>query len=307
MLYDPTSWRAALSVPWMFFDLETTSTKVDDAGICELGLEVYDASSPVGPEGLPLPVFTWCDRFHPGSVIPEEATAIHGIRNDDVRHRPHVSTIRDWLGDMMSRCVVCGYNSRRYDLAVVARVMGLMAPSQLDVQDFVKACSDRRLARWRGTQEAVHLDDQGNPVFTRTPLPVCTIGLRHVKGKLESVHAMLRGRELVGAHGAAADTRATAEVFFAGIDVFGLDATPDALVKLAWEYAGFIRPSARGMVINAGTFEGMLLRDKWRQDPTFIRWMFDTKTDMDPLSLDRVRQELGQAEVDRCCRIKRRR
>lgn len=305
-IHDPASWRPALTVPWLFIDLETTSTEVNDAGVCELGLEIYDASSRVGPEGLPEPAFKWCERFHPGVVIPEEATAIHGIRNDDVRGKPHVSVYRDWLLGLAAPCVVCGYNSRRYDVPVLQRVLGFSSNSQLDVQDLVKACSDRRAPRYRGTQDAVHQDEQGNLVFARTPLPVCQLGLKHTKQKLESVHAMFRGRELVGAHGASADTHATAEVFFAAIDVFGLDPDPQALVKLAWDYAGFVRPSERGLIISAGKSEGMLLRDKWRRDPTFIRWMFDTSTGMDERTLQLVRAELGDAEVTRCCKIRKR-
>lgn len=295
--HDPASWRPALTCPWLFFDLETTSNDVAEAQVCELGFEIYDASSLVGPDGLPQPVFQWTSRFHPGCLIPEEATEIHGIRNDDVRGLAHVSYYRDWICDVLSKCVVCGYNSRRFDIPVLQKVLGANVPSQLDVMDLMKACADRRPARWR-----VRTDPQHGQV----PLPASLMPIRHCKQKLGDSYTALRGVELLHAHSATADVHATAEIFFAAIDVYGLQADPTALVKLAWDYSGFVRPSERGLVIAVGKNEGRLLRDIWRRDPTFVQWMFKPDTNMDPISLQLVRQELGDAEVERCRKIRKR-
>ena len=90
----------SLTRPLAFFDLETTGTIVGIDRIVEL------AVIKLWPNGE-RSEYEW--RFNPEMAIPEEATRIHGIRDEDVRDKP---TFRDSLGEIREvfRCLL--YTSR---------------------------------------------------------------------------------------------------------------------------------------------------------------------------------------------------
>src|SRR5687767_1811426 len=66
-----------LDCPLVFLDLETTGLSTSHDRIVELAI------IKVAPGG---DVLERVRRFNPGMPIPAEATAVHGITDDDVRH-----------------------------------------------------------------------------------------------------------------------------------------------------------------------------------------------------------------------------
>ena len=96
--------------PLAFFDLETTGTIVGIDRIVEL------AVIKLWPNGQRIE-YEW--RFNPEMAIPEEATRIHGISDENVRDKP---TFRDTLGEIREifrDSDVAGFNVARFDMPML--------------------------------------------------------------------------------------------------------------------------------------------------------------------------------------------
>ena len=96
--------------PIAFIDFETTGTKPVVDRIVELTvLKIH----PDGNEEFKS------TRINPQIPIPPEATAIHGITNEDVANKPifqqYASSLRDFLGD----CDLGGFGVKRFDLPIL--------------------------------------------------------------------------------------------------------------------------------------------------------------------------------------------
>jgi DNA polymerase-3 subunit epsilon len=62
---------------------------------------------------------TW--RIHPGCPIPAEATAVHGIRDEDVRDAPPFAAVAREILDVLGDADLAGYNVRRFDVPLLDR------------------------------------------------------------------------------------------------------------------------------------------------------------------------------------------
>lgn len=102
----------ALKRPLVCLDVETTSANVATALILELGL------IRVTPDGQQT---GHRFRFNPGVPIPPEATAIHGIRDEDVRDAPAFRDVAATLSANLTDCDLAGYNLRDFDIPVLRR------------------------------------------------------------------------------------------------------------------------------------------------------------------------------------------
>ncbi len=80
--------KLELTKPIVFFDLETTGLNIASDRIVEISLlKVY-------PDGREESV---TKRVKPGIPISDEASAIHGISNEDVKDEPVFSQIADQI------------------------------------------------------------------------------------------------------------------------------------------------------------------------------------------------------------------
>ncbi|MBK9097544.1 MAG: 3'-5' exonuclease [bacterium] len=99
-----------LSRPLVFFDLETTGTDVANDRIVEISLlKLF----PDGQEELKT------FRINPGIPIPPEATAIHGISNEDVKDKPSFLALSEILLGILSNSDLCGYNLLKFDFPLL--------------------------------------------------------------------------------------------------------------------------------------------------------------------------------------------
>lgn len=133
----------------MAFDLETTGTDPAKDRIVEICL------APVGGDLLSL-------RIDPGVPIPAGATAVHGIRDEDVRGAPAFRDVADRVQAIVEDAVLLGYNSRSFDTLVLdaelkragRRGLALDALPEIDVWRVWNAVEPRTLAgasrRWLG-------------------------------------------------------------------------------------------------------------------------------------------------------------
>ena len=59
-------------------------------------------------------------RVNPGVPIPPEATAVHGISDDDVADMPTFRAIAPGLARYLDGCDLAGFNILKYDLRLLA-------------------------------------------------------------------------------------------------------------------------------------------------------------------------------------------
>ena len=100
-----------LTNPIVFFDLETTGINIAKDKIVEISvLKVM----PNGKEEQKT------IRVNPEMHIPEQASAIHGIYDDDVKDCPTFKEIAKDLARYIEGCDLGGYNSNRFDIPLLA-------------------------------------------------------------------------------------------------------------------------------------------------------------------------------------------
>lgn len=163
--------------PLIFFDLETTGVNAAKDKIVEISyIKVY----PNGKEESNT------IRINPGRHIPEEATAVHHITDDDVKNCPSFKDVAKELSRVFEGCDIAGFNSNRFDLPLL-------------VEEFLAV--------------GVNID-----MTKRKFIDVQTIFHKMEQRTLVAAYKFYCGKNLEDAHSADADTRATYEVLKAQLD-----------------------------------------------------------------------------------------
>jgi DNA polymerase III subunit epsilon len=124
-------------------------------------------------------------RIHPTIPIPLEASLIHGIYDADVADCPTFKNVGKSMATFLEGCDLAGFNSNRFDIPMLVEEF-LRADIEFDVKN-------RRMI---DAQRIFHIMEPRN---------------------LGAALKFYCGKELVGAHGAEADTIATLEVLDAQI------------------------------------------------------------------------------------------
>jgi len=101
----------AFERPIVFIDLETTGTNINESRIVEL------AAAKLHLDGN---IETKVYRIYPGIPIPAEATAIHGITDEDVKDKPMFKQLAAGLLSFILGCDLGGYNSNTFDFPLLA-------------------------------------------------------------------------------------------------------------------------------------------------------------------------------------------
>ncbi|MFT5232948.1 MAG: DNA polymerase-3 subunit epsilon [Candidatus Krumholzibacteriia bacterium] len=160
-----------LTRPLAIFDLETTGIDVERDRIVQI------AVIRIEPSGEQK---TYESLVNPECPIPPEASAVHGISDEDVRNEPTFSQVRQDVEEMFAGADLAGYNSVRFDQPLLTAELK-RAGSALD---------------FRGVK---HLD---------------AMRIFHQKEKrdLTAAYKMYCGKTLEGAHSALVDTTATLEI-----------------------------------------------------------------------------------------------
>lgn len=231
-----------LKNPLVFFDLETTGTNINADRIVEICyLKVY----PNGNEEAKTM------RINPGMHIPEEASAVHGIFDEDVKDCPTFKEVARNIARDIEGCDLAGFNSNRFDIPVLA-------------EEFLRAGVDVDLGRHKfiDVQVIFHKMEQ------RT---------------LSAAYKFYCGKDLEDAHTAEADTRATYEVLMAQLDRY-----PDLKNDVAFlsEYSSFNRNvdfagrmvynDAGVEVFNFGKYKGTSVAEVLKKDPGYYSWILNS-------------------------------
>lgn len=237
--------RLKLTRPIIAFDLETTGTDPQRDRIIEM------AAIKLWPDGTKEEK---CRRFNPGIPIPKEATAVHGIRDADVRNEPHfyqVARGSKGIAAYFQGCDLAGYNIINFDIPMLAAELE-RAKEKLDLSSIAVVDAFR--------------------IF-------CTREPRNLSGALR----FYCGREHGEAHEALGDVIATLEVLDAQLNRYrDLPNTPhelDLAVRDPEEVdrRGKLKWIDGEIAVNFGRHKSKTLKHLAATEPDYIRWMIDNK------------------------------
>lgn len=230
-----------LKNPLVFFDLETTGINVAQDRIVELSF------LKVKPNGEEI---AKTRRINPEMHIPEQATAVHGISDDDVKNEPTFKQIAKSLAAEIEGCDLAGFNSNRFDIPLLA-------------EEFIRAGVDIDLNR-------------------RKFIDVQTIFHKKEQRTLIAAYKFYCDKDLTEAHSASADTMATYEVLKAQLDKYqDLENDVNFLSQYSSftknvDFAGrFVYDDKDNIVINFGKYKGRLLKEVLATDPSYYSWMMN--------------------------------
>jgi DNA polymerase-3 subunit epsilon len=237
-----------LSRPLVFFDLETTGLSLLSDRIVELAL------MRVSPRG---DVLERVRRFDPGIPIPPEATAVHGITDDDVRGEAPFPRRARALAELLEGCDLAGFNVRRFDLPML-------------------------MAEFRRAGVPFDLRD-------RFVIDVQAIFHREERRDLSAAARFYLAREHPEAHTALGDIRTAAAVLSAQLERYahlpraldGLHLYCDEWAPMETALERWFEPSGDGLLFRRGKHRGRALEDVARSEPGYLEWMLGAD-DMDP-------------------------
>jgi DNA polymerase III subunit epsilon len=199
-------------------------------------------------------------RVNPGVPIPPETSLIHGIYDEDVKDAPSFKSIAKTLAQFLEGCDLAGFNSNRFDVPLL-------------VEEFLRANVefDLKNRRMIDVQRIYHLMEPRN---------------------LSAAYRHFCQKELVGAHGAEADTLATFEILDTIIQKHNGQTIRDEGRKLDFtitndmealeaitrnnnvDLAGRMVFNDKGeAIINFGKHAGKPVLDVLKTEPSFYDWM----------------------------------
>jgi DNA polymerase-3 subunit epsilon len=222
--------------PVVFLDIESTGTDPVQDRLIELGL--FRLTPGQQPHSLTL-------RCHPEVPIPAAATAVHGIRDEDVADCPPFRAVAATAARWLSGADLAGFNLCRFDLPLLTA-------------DFERAGMEFSLAN-RFIVDAMGVYHACNP------------------RNLAAAVRQYCGRPHEHGHRALADARAAAAVLDGMLGQH--DDLPRTVAGLHQRFiemdiGGWFRPDSTGQVVFArGKYRVQPLQAVARCDPSYLRWL----------------------------------
>lgn len=240
--------KLQLTRPLVFFDLETTGLNIASDRIVELSYyKVFPNGTSEGKTFRVKPVQMMLGQevqLH----ISEEASAVHGIYDEDLVDCPTFKEIAPELVKVLEDVDLAGYNSNHFDLPLLAEEM---------------------------MRAGVNIDLKGKKM-----VDVFTIFQRQEPRNLVAAYKFYCGKDLTNAHSADADTMATYEVLMAQLEKYDMPADVDGLAEFTAgnvrfaDFAGRIAYDAQGVeIFNFGKYKGQRVADVFRRDPGYYGWI----------------------------------
>ncbi len=190
-------------------------------------------------------------RVNPGMPIPPQSTEVHGITDADVANEPTFKEIGKTIAKYLEGCDLAGYNSNRFDFPLLA-------------EEFLRNDIDFDMKK-------------------RKFVDVQTIFHKMEQRTLVAAYRFYCNKELEGAHGAEADTKATYEVLKAQLDKYP-DLNND-IAELAEfssqkrnvDFAGFIVYDENGVeTFNFGKNKGIAVEKVLETQPGYYSWIMNS-------------------------------
>ncbi|MBS0031533.1 exonuclease domain-containing protein [Chitinophaga sp. 22321] len=227
-----------LKRPLAVIDLETTGTNVASDRIIEIAIiKVFPDKTTQSK----------VKRINPGMPIPAGSTAIHGIRDEDVKDAPTFKQAAHELKQFMDNCDLAGYNSNRFDIPLL-------------VEEFLRADIEFDVTKRKfvDVQRIFHLME---------------------KRTLGAAYKFYCDKQLENAHSAEADALATYEILEAQLGRYEqLQQDIDSLADFTKEedYIDFARRlvmQGGNEVFNFGKYKGRSVREVLKAEPQYYDWM----------------------------------
>ena len=189
---------------------------------------------------------TWL--VNPEIEIPKEASDIHGITNEKVVTEPTFKELATEISNLIEGCDLAGFNSNRFDIPLLAEEL-MRAGIDFDMKN-------------------------------RKAIDVQTIFHKKEQRTLSAGYQFYCGKELVGAHGAEADTNATYEILLAQIDKYDdIENSVDALSDFSThgkraDFAGFILKNEDDKeIFSFGKYKGRTVEEVLKENPGYNNWI----------------------------------
>jgi DNA polymerase-3 subunit epsilon len=189
-------------------------------------------------------------RINPTIPIPKDASKIHGITDDDVKDAPTFKQEAKNIFKFIEGCDLAGFNSNNFDIPLLA-------------EEFLRADVDFTLKN-------------------RNLVDVQVIFHKMEQRTLSAAYKFYCNKELEGAHGAEADTKATYEVLQAQLDMYNeLENDIESLSKISYhkksaDLAGRIVYNKEGQeVFNFGKYSGKSVEEVLEKDQGYFSWMMN--------------------------------
>ena len=232
-----------LKNPIAFIDLETTCINVVTDRIVEIAIvKVF----PDGKEEIIT------KRVNPTIPIPAEATAIHGISNEDIQNELPFKDIARSIANFLEGCDFAGYNSNKFDFPLLA-------------EEFLRAEVDFDMHK-------------------RKFIDVQTIFHKMEQRTLVAAYKFYCQKDLENAHSAEADTVATYEVLKAQLDRYpDLKNDIDYLSSFSAQtnnvdFVGRIIYNSKGIeVFNFGKYKDIPVEEVFQKDPGYYGWILNSE------------------------------
>ena len=232
-----------LKNPIIFFDLETTGLDIAKDRIVEL---CYIRVEPNGNEEAKSM------RINPEVHIPEEASKVHGIYDEDVKDCPTFKQIAKTLWQTFEGCDLAGYNSNKFDVPLL-------------VEEFMRAGVEVDLSK----RKLVDVQNIYHKLERRT---------------LIAAYKYYCNKDLENAHSALADTQATYEVLQAQLDKYPDDLQNDIQFLSDYskmgnniDFAGrFVYDDNGVEVVNFGKYKGKPIKEVLQKDPGYYGWIMQS-------------------------------
>ena len=238
----------------VFLDLETTGTNFFYDRIIEISVVKLftDKSSEIKTK-----------RLNPERHIPAEATAIHGITDDDVKNELTFKAISSSLLKYLDECDLGGFNVNKFDIPMLC-------------EEFKRAGLEFSLAG-------------------RNLIDVQTIFHKMEPRTLSAAYRYYCGKELDGAHSAEADTLAAVEIL--GQQLRKYESIPKEFKELsdfcsykdanAIDSTGKFKWASGIPVVSFGKNDGIPLREIAENKPDFLKWMINASFPEDAVEIAR--------------------
>ena len=238
--------KLKLNRPIVFFDLETTGTNPLKDRIIEISyLKV------VSNDGITEKTY----RIKPVDALGRQvksdpaAVAVHGIKDEDLAGEPTFKDLSGELRDVFEDSDIAGYNSNKFDLPLLIR-------------EFERVGMDFKLSG-------------------RNLIDVQNIFYKHEPRTLKAAYRFYCDKELLDAHQAAADVRATFEVFKAQLEKYDLGEDTEAVARNSRlgdnvDLSGRLSRDKDGdVVFNFGKHKGKKVKDVFKAEPSYYSWMME--------------------------------
>lgn len=204
-------------------------------------------------------------KINPGIPIPAVVTKIHGISDEDVKDSPSFKDIAHKLNHFIGNADLAGYNSNKFDIPLL-------------FEEFLRA-------------------DINFEIKGRRLVDVQNIFHKMEQRTLSAAYRFYCNNELIDAHSAEADTRATYEILLAQIEKYQINDENKANTNknpsisndiqalhdfsssnLSADLVGHIGfDEMRNEIFNFGKYKGHLVEDVFKKEPSYYDWMMKSE------------------------------